>query len=118
MSHYYITDYAAGDPYYITMVGQFEASVSPFGTYDQGGNVAEWIEDNEWWVGEVSGRKWAGGHYAGGLTGLWAADRRWNSDAALEEQYRGFRIAEIPEPATLSLLALGGLAMIHRRCMG
>lgn len=114
-ANYYITDYAAGDPHYITLVGQFEASASPWGTYDQGGNVAEWLEDNEWWHGEVSGRKWFGGHYAGGSAGMWAADRRWNSDAGLETQYDGFRIAEVPEPGTVSLLALAGLAALSRR---
>ncbi|MHC5135287.1 MAG: PEP-CTERM sorting domain-containing protein [Planctomycetota bacterium] len=27
----------------------------------------------------------------------------------------GFRVASIPEPATLSLLALGGLALLRKR---
>jgi hypothetical protein len=29
--------------------------------------------------------------------------------------YVGFRVVQVPEPATLSLLALGGLAILRRR---
>ncbi|MBA7567420.1 hypothetical protein ES708_09131 [subsurface metagenome] len=35
-------DYALGGPYYRTLVGEFELSESPYGTFDQGGNVWEW----------------------------------------------------------------------------
>ena len=31
-----------GSPYYRTNVGEWEASASPYGTFDQGGNVWEW----------------------------------------------------------------------------
>lgn len=37
-------EYAIGSPYYRTEVGEFENSVSPYGTFDQGGNVYEWTE--------------------------------------------------------------------------
>jgi sulfatase modifying factor 1 len=33
-----------GSPYYMTVVGEFENSESPYGTFDQGGNVWEWNE--------------------------------------------------------------------------
>ncbi len=33
-----------GHPYYRTLVGEFELSDSPYGTFDQGGNVWEWNE--------------------------------------------------------------------------
>ena len=36
--------YIVGPPYYRTNVGEFENSPSPYGTFDQGGNVAEWSE--------------------------------------------------------------------------
>jgi len=32
-----------------------------------------------------------------------------------EDRYIGFRVVQIPEPATLSLLSLGGLAVLRRR---
>ena len=37
-------DYTINSPYYRTRVGEFESSRSPYGTYDQGGNVWEWNE--------------------------------------------------------------------------
>jgi len=33
-----------GSPYYMTSVGEWENSESPYGTFDQGGNVWEWNE--------------------------------------------------------------------------
>src|SRR6185369_5695542 len=37
-------DWAIGFPYLRTVVGEFELSDSPYGTFDQGGNVYEWNE--------------------------------------------------------------------------
>ncbi len=34
--------YTIGSPYYTTEVGEFENSESPYGTFDQGGNLYEW----------------------------------------------------------------------------
>jgi formylglycine-generating enzyme required for sulfatase activity len=36
--------YLIGSPYYRTEVGEFELSDSPYGTFDQGGNLWEWNE--------------------------------------------------------------------------
>ena len=33
-----------GSPYYRTEVGEWENSDSPYGTFDQGGNLQEWNE--------------------------------------------------------------------------
>lgn len=38
------SDFTIGDPYYRTEVGEFENSASPYGTFDQGGNVWEWTD--------------------------------------------------------------------------
>ena len=40
----YDGEYTIGDPYYRTEVGAHENSDSPYGTFDQGGNVWEWDE--------------------------------------------------------------------------
>ena len=37
-------DYTIGEPYYRTEVGEHENSPSPYGTFDQGGNIFEWNE--------------------------------------------------------------------------
>lgn len=39
-------DWAIGSPYWRTNVGFFGQSDSPYGTFDQGGNVSEWNETN------------------------------------------------------------------------
>ncbi|MDP6546142.1 MAG: SUMF1/EgtB/PvdO family nonheme iron enzyme [Phycisphaerae bacterium] len=98
-----------GSPYYRTIVGEWEESDSPYGTFDQGGNVWEWTE-----AIILSNRGARGGSF-------------FNSDGSLHASYRhspnptnevittGFRVVSVPEPATLSLLALGGVAILRRR---
>jgi len=43
-ANYWYGDYTIGGPYWRTPVGYFGNSVSPYGTFDQGGNVWEWNE--------------------------------------------------------------------------
>ncbi len=38
------SSYTIGSPYYRTEVGAHEHSESPYGTFDQGGNIWEWVE--------------------------------------------------------------------------
>jgi sulfatase modifying factor 1 len=108
---FYHSVYTIGSPYYRTEVGAFENSESPYGTFDQGGNVWEW---NEAVIGSYRGLR--GGAFDGGSgSGLLAADRDDFVAPTVEHFGYGFRVSEVPEPATMGLLALGGLLALRRR---
>ena len=106
------TFYSGGDtvgsPYWRTEVGAHENSESPYGTFDQGGNVWEWNDDTG------SKRVLRGGSFGSSDSNLHASDR---DDYYPTNEYSdaGFRVSQVPEPATLSLLALGGVALLKRR---
>jgi formylglycine-generating enzyme required for sulfatase activity len=96
----------------LTDVGSYTGSASPYGTFDQGGNVWEW---NEAIIGSSRGRR--GGNfflYPGNL----AASNRSSNDPTNEINNVGSRVASpIPEPGTGLLVMTGmlGLAGWRRR---
>ena len=88
--------------------------LSPYGTMGQGGNVWEWMEtaydginSN---VGE--GRDLRGDSFTS--TSKISASVRSLSNPSGETIEFGFRVASVPEPSTLSLLAIG-LGILFRR---
>ncbi len=112
-ANFYISDgdFTLNGPYWRTEVGEFENSESAYGTFDQGGNVHEWNEA----VLEGSYRAGRGGWFYCDERALRAAVRAYGGLPTSEYYDVGFRIAMIPEPATMSLLALGGLVLLRRR---
>jgi formylglycine-generating enzyme required for sulfatase activity len=95
-----------------TTIGAYSLSDSPYGTYDQGGNVFEW---NEQIVGTTN-RGLRGGNYFLGDSYLSALNPASNLTTH-DNSDIGFRVAMIPEPGTalLVLLGLTGLAAKRRR---
>jgi formylglycine-generating enzyme required for sulfatase activity len=103
--------YTINSPYYRTLVGTFENSESPYGTFDQGGNVWEWNEA----IIEGSYRGMRGAAWTGSVNQLHSAYRFSNLYSTFESGGGGLRVSEVPEPASMALLALGGLALLGRR---
>lgn len=103
---------AIGDPYYRSNVGEFALSNSPYGTFDQGGNVWEW---NETVIG--NGRGLRGGGWL--ETSIYSrADYRSSLPPSADFFAGGFRIAAvaIPEPSGIALLVPAiGLLRVRRK---
>jgi len=92
--------------------------LSAYGTMGQGGNVWEWMEtaydgsnNTAGEIRDLRGGSWSDYSY------MLDASRHINSDPTSGTLNIGFRVASVPEPSALSLLAvgLGGLALV-RRC--
>jgi len=80
------------------------------GTFDMMGNVWEWNET----LISGSDRGYRGGSYTDtGYTQR--SSNRYNLSPYYEYYSIGFRVASVPEPATLGLLLIGGLALLRRR---
>lgn len=96
----------------VTETGAYPGSPSPYGTFDQGGNMAEWNED------KFSGGRRAvrGGSWTGLITPL-KASSVGSITPSIATDDRGFRLAliiPVPEPGsqTLAVAALGTVALL------
>jgi formylglycine-generating enzyme required for sulfatase activity len=110
-ANHFTDHYAIGGPYFRTNAGEFELSVSPYGTFDQGGNVSEWNET----VLNGSSRGLRGGSYSEIYAIQNANFRSYFFDPIVELDGIGFRVASpIPEPSTLLLGTLAAIARLWR----
>jgi formylglycine-generating enzyme len=111
-ANYYGDPYPIDGTHSLTEVGQFANSASPYGTFDQGGNVQEW---NESLVGEFRGLRGGCFYDYGVRDGQLRADsRKWETPSETEYLSIGFRLVQIPSPSVLSLAGFG-LAIAIRR---
>jgi len=110
---YYNNANTIGSPYYRTEVGDHENSDSPYGTFDQGGNVWEWNEAVLY--GLYRGLR--GGSFSTYDNYLHASYRYYYDGPYPSCEFRsiGFRVVEVPEPVSLGLLALGTAVLLTRR---
>jgi len=99
-------------PYYTTVGGEFQNSASPFGTFDQGGNVKEWNEAIM--LGSFPARGIRGGGFSDSEFSP-AADWRDFEFTRIESSNTGFRVVTIPGPSSVALLAIGGVMATRRR---
>jgi hypothetical protein len=94
--------------------------LSAYGTMAQGGNVWEFTETAFDGINDTpsENREFRGGSwYYMGWGGLESSELMYGDPAGESNYNAGFRVAMVPEPSALSLLAigLGGLAMMRRR---
>jgi len=108
-ANYWDGDYV--DPtYYTTEVGAYDAkpSDSAYGTFDQGGNLWEWNEEDIYGAGSSRGLR--GGGWDGDSDYLHASGRYGYGHPTYEGGFIGFRVASVPEPGSITLLLCGLVA--------
>ncbi len=96
----------------LTVVGAYTASASPYGTFDQGGDVGQWTEP------KVASDGWSAHGFSYNLPAIPAGEAGrslWLAGGVgIFDGYEdlGFRLAMVPEPSSVALAALGliGLA--------
>jgi formylglycine-generating enzyme len=112
----------AGTAVYNRPFGQGPADVmiagglSPYGTMGQGGNVFE-LEETDFNL--VNGpttdaRGLRGGYWSSGALNLQSSNRL-SSAPTNQQNFIGFRVAYIPEPSTLMLLAMASFGLLWQR---
>jgi len=83
----------SGSQNYLTDVGSYTASASPYGAFDMGGDVFQWAFGSVW-----------GGAWTNDSSNMASSYRRPGGSELFNI---GFRVALVPEPSTLALLMLG-----------
>jgi formylglycine-generating enzyme len=102
--------YPIDSSYYTTVAGEFQNSDSPYGTFDQGGNVWEWNE-----TADGSFRGYRGGAFSTDDYNLRAANRYSSFPTGVLDGLIGFRVVEVPEPSTSVLLVSASMGILRRR---
>ena len=112
-ANYYGTPWPIDSPYYTTVAGEFQNSDSPYGTFDQGGNVWEWNEAIVYQGTDYTPRSLRGGSFSS--YSLQASFRSWDGPSD-EHDYIGFRVSEVvPEPSSIIALAGGLISLLGIR---
>ena len=92
-----------GEQNYLTEVGAYALAKGPYGTYDQGGNLLEWVAGDIW--ADLIGGSW---EYSALLS---RSDTQGFLGFAPFAQ-KGFRVALVPEPSSFVLGALGLIGLV------
>ena len=101
-------DDPTGNPWEVDLI-PVNGTMEQNGTFDMMGNVFEW---NETQKGQLRGA--LGGSYEN-ISLYLSSLRRDFGGPEYEGMSGGFRVASVPEPATILLLTLGGLALLRKR---
>ncbi len=99
----YTSPFPIDPPYLTTIVGEFELSDSPYGTFDQGGNVWERTETTKQGGSATYGSAYLRAAYRGPHISL-------SPDS--ENNIYGFRVASVPEPHSILTLFIGVFVLL------
>ena len=93
----------------LTPVGDFILSPGPYGTFDQGGDIYQWIETDF----DSNYRDLQGGSFHSTRSTLAMISYYRDDDGPADQNaYVGFRVASaVPEPGALALLAAGAMGL-------
>ena len=101
---------------YLTDVGAYSLASSPYGTFDQAGNVWEWAETPNLRIDPPNREIRGGGWFTLSLdSGYTANSRQISRDPTEEFPNLGFRVASVPEPSALALGLMAAAVMIMNR---
>jgi sulfatase modifying factor 1 len=110
-ANYYGTPYPIDSPYYTTVAGEFQNSDSPYGTFDQGGNVWEWNEALLY--GAYRGLRGGSCSY---FDRYLQESNRYIFSPTFGDYDIGFRVSEVvPEPSSIIALAGGLISLLGIR---
>ncbi|MEN1681367.1 MAG: SUMF1/EgtB/PvdO family nonheme iron enzyme [Planctomycetota bacterium] len=93
-----------------TGVGAYTDAASPYGTFDQNGNVLEWNEV----VVSSAFRGFRGGSWSTDF-GFLRSNGRLDISPTFEDSNVGFRVATVPEPSSMLMWALAAMGCMVRR---
>ena len=96
---------------YLTSVGSFVNSPGAYGTYDMGGDVAQWNETSD-----GSARIYRGGSFFHNSFNLQSGLRQSVDPNFESNGLIGFRVASLPEPSSVALAVLGVSVMLFWVC--
>jgi formylglycine-generating enzyme len=96
---------------YLTDVGAYLLATSPYGTFDQADNVAEWTEAR---ITPFS-RGTLGGEWADGSAPMASNAYFGFAGSTYTDSRIGFRVATVPEPGTVLLFVSGSIMIITGR---
>jgi formylglycine-generating enzyme len=95
-------NYFQGGPGKLTDVGAYSGTTSPFGAFDMGGNVFQWIET----LTSSTTRGSRGGSFSTVVGELQSTSGNADFIATNFNNFSGFRVASVPEPSAGALAVM------------